>query len=356
MSFYLLDIHDTINRIFGMADGSIEGSFSGLTSIISTTANGIAGVGVTYAFIRIFMNFYANQEWDAQGTIKLCLLVALYGNCVHISKVVDRGFKSPGMAIESALAVKTDDGEKIYTEYREKYMEALDKKANEEYGKWYQIAKNFKVAISTMVDKMMVKIWFLIVQIVQLIMELVLFFFKLAGSMGSNLLLVFVPLSFALSFIPGFDGSGVGILKFIMTFRLWGAVAAAIKYAAFQLGFFSVQADLKAMTDAGYMAATGPDWGVILIMLCFIFIMALTPMFADALITGSQAGSILSAASGYAMSKVVNPGVQMVKGAAQGTGNYLGRKSPKKSYSEEHGTFGKQNGKAETEKIKKISS
>jgi len=314
----LLDVHDIINRIYQLADGTIEQSFAGISDIVSATANGIAGIGVLYAFIRLMMNFYTNMEWDTASTFKLCLMVALYANCNMIAKVVDTGFKTPGAAIEKELAVKTNDGETIYAEYKDKYIKALDMKADEEYGEWYDVANNMGVAISTATDKMIVKLWFLIVQLVQLIMELVLFFFKLAGSMGSNLLLVFVPLSFALSFIPGFEGSGIGILKFIMTFRLWGAVAATIKFAAFQMGFFSIQAELKASVDAGYMASTGPDWGVILIMICFIVLMALTPMLSDAIISGSQAGSILSAASGYAMSKLVKPSMQMMKGAGQG--------------------------------------
>lgn len=318
MAIILLDIHDVISRIYNMADGTIEQSFGGLSSIIAASANGIAGIGVMYAIIRLFMNFYTNMEWDGAGTFKLCLLVALYGNCVMIAKIVDTGFKTPATAIENELSVQTNNGEVVFAEYKEKYMAALDKKADEEYGEWYEIPQNMGVAISTMTEKLVVKLWFVIVQIVQIIMELVLFFFKFAGSMASNLLLVFVPLSFALSFIPGFEGSGIGILKFIMTFRLWGAIAAAIKYASFQMGFFSIQADLKALTDAGYMASTGPDWGVILIMLCFIFVMAMTPMLSDALLSGSQAGSILSAASGYAMSKLVNPSMQMMKGGYQG--------------------------------------
>lgn len=357
MTIYLADIHDLMNRLFNTGETSIEGSFDGLSTIIATTANGIAGVGVMYAIIRLFMNFYANQEWDAPGTFKLCLLVALYANCTWIAKIVDNGFKSPGKAIETALETRSNNGEAIYAEYKARYMQALDEKANAEYGSWYDVGQNMSVAISTMVDKMEVKIWFLVVQMVQLIMELVLFFFKLAGSLGSNLLIVFVPLSFALSFIPGFESSGVGLLKFIMTFRLWGAVAAAIKFAAYNLGFFSIQAELKAITDAGYMAATGPEWGIILLMVCFIIMMMLTPMFADALISGSQAGSIFSAASGYAMSQVVNPAMTMVKGGGQGAfGKARSARGLPGVVGHAAGSGARSAGKAIAEKIKKISS
>lgn len=325
MSIYLLDLSEALQRIYNFSDGSIAGSFSGLSSTISGTANGIAGVGCAYALIRLYLTFMSTHEWPIENTIKLCMMVALYGNCVGIARIVDSGFKGPATGIEAQLAVETQDGQQIFDEYKTKYYAALDAKAARDRGYGIQFAKNAGVAIEKAFDKLMFNIWLLVVQLILGIMELVLFFFKIAGSLGSNLLLVFVPLSFGLMFIPGFEGSGVGILKFIMVFRLWGAVAAAIKYAAYKIGFFSIYTSLKVMAEAQNIDPVGPDWSVILVMLCFIGMMFLTPMFADSLISGSQAGGILSAATGMAMAKIVSPAMRSAGGAASGAASSAGR-------------------------------
>lgn len=313
-----------LNNMLDSSSSQVANSFTGIFDTIQTYSYGLAAAGLVVGMLIPILSFMFTGNFPYDTLFKYLLMAGLFVNFPVLIRLADDVFKQPADQIEKTLAVQTDNGNKLIDVYVNAYTDAVDKQYQEQMaqaGTW-DIGDKLSYVVEKAFSKAKIYIWLFIAMILNLFLDVVMFLMKFASIFGAELLIALSPLSFGISFFRGFEGSIVGVLKFIFVFRLWGAVASAIKFAAYNVGFFEVVYKFHAQVDAGSLPAS-PDWSPLVLQAVFIVIMFMTPMFADALVSGSQAGAFFNAALAKSVSMVnsVMKGSQSVKNAIAGANN-----------------------------------
>jgi hypothetical protein len=258
---------------------------------------GIAAVGLLAGMLPLALGYMFSGQFAYETLFKSLLMAGLFVNYPTLVRLADDVFKQPDIQIEQAMHDQSGGGLSLVNAYVDAYNAAVDKyyDAKKDKADMLDIGSKVAIAIDRALNHVAIYIWLAIAMVINMLLDLVLFLLKFASLFGAELLIALAPLSFAISFFKGFEGSLVGVLKYIFVFRLWAAVAAAIKFAAYNIGFFNLAYKFHAQIDAGAIPVS-PDWSILILQAAFIILILMTPMFADALIAGSQSGAFFSAA------------------------------------------------------------
>ena len=288
-----------VDNVISGEESSLAASFEGVYKVVIEFSNGIVAIGLLITGVYLILQFLISAQMDYASLLKIILMLGLYmtftattnvktgSSIMAVTSQIMDGFetkmkngKDNAAIMEAAVKAGQDDAKKAQDEKiaspteNEDSLSILDLKR---IGDLIQAAlMNF---LDSVIDLIMIAISFMIIFI---------------SKFACALLIAFAPFCVAVSFIKGFEGSFMGMLKYFIVFKLWAVVAIAIKLALNNLGFLQ-----GIGYAAGYKAVEGmnaPTPALIIMKLCYCVLLALTPMFADILISGSQSGGFFSGA------------------------------------------------------------
>ena len=303
---FLLDINisDSLNKILTTAESSLKDTLDPVFNSIYQTSGVFVAIGVLLTIMAITMQAMIKGEFTVDKFAQMMIFYFLFANCKEILNVLDGLFQLPAIALEKQLHTKLDqNGNSLIQAYKDAVMKSIDDSHT-------LSAINPAAAY----DKMFAYIGYTVSLICSILYELALFLIKFVSILGARILIAFAPISFAVSLLPGFDGSLIGLIKYIFVIRLWAAIGAGLKLAFYGVGLLNVFEQQRGMIDSG--VGTNWDWSICALQLVFLLCTVLIPIFADALISGSQSGGFFSASVGWG----INMGREITKDAASSVG------------------------------------
>jgi hypothetical protein len=316
MELVLLDsqVADWLQNIFSSViagtDDKLQDSFGGVYQSVLEFSNGLVAVGIFISAVYLIAQFLMTSQLDYSAVLKLLVMLTVYlafTATVDIKKgssimaVISRMLDSFESTVDSRLAkdksVRIDEA---FQKGQEQGLKDEDTRIKQEQAgaetKMNDASTSF--ISQTIMEVLTAWIFNFFDMIAEILLVVCSFLIVFVSKFGCWLLIAFAPFSAAVSFIKGFEGSFIGMLKYFIVFKLWSVIVVAIKAAMFNLGFSEQIAFAKA--QGAVSVFNSPSMGVIVMKLCYCLIVIMTPMFADILISGSQSGSFFSSAIGKA--------------------------------------------------------
>ena len=303
---FLLDINinEALNKILVSAESSLKGSLDPVFTTIYEASGAYVAIGVLLTIMAITMQMMIGGNLSIDKFAKMMIFYLLFANCKEILEVLDLLFQLPANALDKILHNRIEaNGNTLVDAYKNAVIKNIDDS---------HTLSSINPAAAY--DKMFVYIGYTVSLICSILYELALFLIKFVSILGARILIAFAPISFAVSLLPGFEGSMVGLIKYIFVIRLWAAIGTGLKLAFYGVGLLNVFEQQRGMIDSG--VGTNWDWSICALQLVFLLCTVMIPMFADALISGSQSGGFFSASVGWGLNKASS----MTKDAASTVG------------------------------------
>jgi hypothetical protein len=316
MVFTLLDsqvadwLQKTFSTVLAGTDDKLQNSFGGVYQSVVEFSNGLVTVGIFISAIYLIAQFLMTSQLDYSAVLKLVVMLAFYLSFTStvdiksgssVMAVISRMLDSFESTVESRMSkdksARLDDA---FRKGQEQGLKDEDTRLQQEKagGETKMNDASTSFISNTITEVLTGWIFNFFDMLAEILLVVCSFLIVFVSKFGCWLLIAFAPFSAAISFIKGFEGSFVGMLKYFIVFKLWAVIVMAIKAAMFNLGFSEQIAFAKAQGAVSVL--NSPSLGVIVMKLCYCLIVIMTPMFADILISGSQSGSFFSAAIGKA--------------------------------------------------------
>ena len=301
-------LQNIFSSVLGGSDDKLQNSFSGVYQSVVEFSNGVVAVGIFISAIYLIAQFLMTSQLDYSSVLKLVVLLTVYlsftttvdikkGSSIMavISRMLDNFETTVASRLVKDKSARLDDA---FRKGQEQGLKDEDTRLQQEKaGGGTKLNDASTSFISNTITEVLTGwIFNFFDMIAEILLVVCSFLIVFVSKFGCWLLIAFAPFSAAVSFIKGFEGSFIGMLKYFIVFKLWGVIVIAIKAAMFNLGFSEQIAFAKAQGAVSVL--NSPSMGVIVMKLCYCLIVIMTPMFADILISGSQSGSFFSAAIG----------------------------------------------------------
>ena len=303
-------LQKTFSTVLAGTDDKLQNSFGGVYQSVVEFSNGLVTVGIFISAIYLIAQFLMTSQLDYSAVLKLVVMLAVYLSFTStvdiksgssVMAVISRMLDSFESTVESRMAkdksARLDDA---FRKGQEQGLKDEDTRLQQEKagGETKMNDASTSFISNTITEVLTGWIFNFFDMLAEILLVVCSFLIVFVSKFGCWLLIAFAPFSAAISFIKGFEGSFVGMLKYFIVFKLWAVIVMAIKAAMFNLGFSEQIAFAKAQGAVSLL--NSPSLGVIVMKLCYCLIVIMTPMFADILISGSQSGSFFSAAIGKA--------------------------------------------------------
>lgn len=282
------------------------------------------GVAIIVAFMEVFGMMKGDKKGgEAMFWGKFFLVVAMIvfnsfisNSFISIINIFKNGATSVLTVQESNAKV-----DEMLTAYRTTINESIEKNYEKNSAKgWFDTVSS---SIEKSSQKVVSSIYFWVLELLLMLFELASFFTTVFADFLIQLMVIFFPLVLTLSFIPGFSQGVTQYVKYLMSFCLWPLITAVLKMVAQGIGFASIIGKLHA---ADALAQTGNldisslvSFPAILALIIMIFMVSMTPMISDMLISGSQSGGFFSSTVGKATA-YTGAGMAILGGAGKAAG------------------------------------
>lgn len=281
-------------------------------------------VAVIVAFMEIFGMMKGDKKGgEAMFWGKFFLVVAMivFNSFIANSFIsVINIFKSGATSVLS-VQENNEKVDEMLTAYRTTINESIEKNYEKNSSKGWFDTLSSKVEESS--QKIVSSIYFWVLELLLMLFELASFFTTVFADFLIQLMVIFFPLVLTLSFIPGFSQGVTQYVKYLLSFCLWPLITAVLKMVAQGIGFASIIGKLHA---ADALAQTGNldmsslvSFPAILALIIMIFMVSMTPMISDMLISGSQSGGFFSSTVGKATA-ITGGTMALVGGATKTAG------------------------------------
>lgn len=291
MTILSTSIAESLEKILVGAETSLKSTLDPVFDTIYESSGVFVAIGVLLTILVITMQMMIGGELSIDKFAKMMIYFLLFANCKELLEIADALFQLPAKALDKQFAIKMQaSGGSLIEAYKNAIVENIDDSHN----------LGMMSPTGTM-EKIPVYIGYTISTICSILYDLALFLIKFVSILGARILIAFAPIAFAVSLLPGFEGSLVGLIKYIFVIRLWAAIGAGLKLAFYGVGLLHVFEQQRGMIDSG--VGTSWDWSICALQLVFLLCTVLIPTFADALISGSQSGGFFSASVGWGVSK-----------------------------------------------------
>jgi hypothetical protein len=316
-------------QVSGGANGAVKGRVFGF-------AQGLMGiVFLIVAFMQIFGVMKGEgKELDRWFWGKMIAVLAL----IIFSRVFTASATGILLGVKNAAAnviTLTDDNEnvdKMLGSYRETVSKAIEDNYKKNASGWIS---TIGASVERSSQKIVSSIYYWIIELLLMLYELACFFTTVFADFLVQLLVVFFPLVLTLSFLPGFSQGVTQYLKYILSLCLWPMIVGVLKMIAQAIGFANILGQLQGvdvLAKAGNLDISNLiSFTAILALVVMIFMIVMTPMISDMLISGSQSGGFFSSTVGKATA-LTGGGMAILSGVtknaaakgAQSTGNVIG--------------------------------
>lgn len=329
----------------GGTEQSPVAQFSNFLGEFSKSISGQVGNGVNggvkskiWAFSRVlmyavaiivaFMEIFGMMKGDKKGgeamfwgKFFLVFAMIVFNSFIANSFIsVINIFKS---GASSVLTVQ-ENNEKVdemLTAYRTTINESIEKNYEKNSSKgWFDSVSS---SVERSSQRVVSSIFFWVLELLLMLFELASFFTTVFADFLIQLMVIFFPLVLTLSFIPGFSQGVTQYVKYLLSFCLWPLITAVLKMVAQGIGFANILGKLHA---ADALAQTGNldisslvSFPAILALIIMIFMVSMTPMISDMLISGSQSGGFFSSTVGKATA-LTGGAMALVGGATKSAG------------------------------------
>lgn len=317
-------------QVSGGANGAVKGRVFGFAQGLMVI------VFLIVAFMQIFGVMKGEgKELDRWFWGKMFAVLAL----IIFSKVFTAQATAILLGVKSAAAnviTMTDDNEnvdKMLTSYKQTVTKAIDDNYKKNASGWMS---TIGASVERSSQKIVSSLYYWILELLLMLYELACFFTTVFADFLVQLLVVFFPLVLTLSFLPGFTQGVTQYLKYLLSLCLWPMIVGVLKLIAQAIGFANILGQLQGvdvLAKAGNLDISNlVSFTAILALVVMIFMIAMTPMISDMLISGSQSGGFFSTTVGKATALTggtfaVLSGAaksQAAKGA-KGTSNTIGK-------------------------------
>lgn len=310
-------------------DSSLQESFQGVYDAVIKFSNGLVAVGIFITGVYLILQFLISSQFDYASLLKMIVMLALY---LGFTATIDLKNGSSIMAVTSNIMGQFEDAIKPPNNKYEVITTAVkngqDDAKKEEDKKTALVGKavdvGFAINSFSLVKILNDFVYLFLNMVVECAMVAIGFLIIFISKFACWLLIAFAPFCVAISFIKGFEGSFLGMLKYFIVFKLWAVIVAAIKLSLFHLRFVEAMA-----YDAGFHSITNsPSTSSIVMKICYCVVLCMTPMFADILVSGSQAGGFFSAAiakGGAAIGSIASMGSKTGSGMMGNVGSNIGK-------------------------------
>ncbi len=306
-----INLNESLQNVLVNAESSLKTTLDPVFNTVYQSCGVFVAIGVLLTILVITMQMMIGGELSVDKFAKMMVFYLLFANSKELLEIADALFQLPANALDKQFAIKTQQsGGSLVAAYKDAVIQNIDDSHN--LG---------TISPTAMVEKMPVYIGYTISTICTVLYDLALFLIKFVSILGARILIAFSPIAFAVSLLPGFEGSLVGLLKYIFVIRLWAAIGAGLKLAFYGVGLLHVFEQQRGMIDSG--VGTSWDWSICALQLVFLLCTVLIPTFADALISGSQSGGFFSASVGWGLStaqSVTKDATNLVSGAFKSGG------------------------------------
>lgn len=316
-------------QVSGGANGDVKGRVFGF-------AQGLMGiVFLIVAFMQIFGVMKGEgKELDRWFWGKMIAVLAL----IIFSRVFTASATGILLGVKNAAAnviSLTDDNEnvdKMLTSYRETVTKAIEDNYKKNATGWMSTVG---ASVERSSQRIVSSIYYWVIELLLMLYELACFFTTVFADFLVQLLVVFFPLVLTLSFLPGFSQGVTQYLKYILSLCLWPMIVGVLKMIAQAIGFANILGQLQGvdvLAKAGNLDISNLiSFTAILALVVMIFMIVMTPMISDMLISGSQSGGFFSSTVGKATA-LTGGGMAILSGVtknaaakgAQSTGNVIG--------------------------------
>lgn len=309
MTILSTTLAESLQNVLVSAENSLKNTLDPVFETIYESSGVFVAIGVLLTILVITMQMMIGGELSIDKFAKMMIYFLLFANCKELLEIADALFQLPAKALDKQFAVKMQaNGGSLIEAYKNAVIENIDDSHN--LG---------MISPTGAMEKIPVYIGYTISTICTILYDLALFLIKFVSILGARILIAFAPIAFAVSLLPGFEGSLVGLIKYIFVIRLWAAIGAGLKLAFYGVGLLHVFEQQRGMIDSG--VGTSWDWSICALQLVFLLCTVLIPTFADALISGSQSGGFFSATVGWGVSKaqgIAKDAASIVTGTAKG--------------------------------------
>jgi hypothetical protein len=330
-SNWLSDFSKEISgQVSGGANGAVKGRVFGFAQGLMVI------VFLIVAFMQIFGVMKGEgKELDRWFWGKMFAVLAL----IIFSKVFTAQATAILLGVKSAAAnviTMTDDNEnvdKMLTSYRETVTKAIDDNYKKNASGWMS---TIGASVERSSQKIVSSLYYWILELLLMLYELACFFTTVFADFLVQLLVVFFPLVLTMSFLPGFTQGVTQYLKYLLSLCLWPMIVGVLKLIAQAIGFANILGQLQGvdvLAKAGTLDISNlVSFTAILALVVMIFMIAMTPMISDMLISGSQSGGFFSTTVGKATA-LTGGTFAVLSGAAKsqaaqgakGTSNAIGK-------------------------------
>lgn len=330
-SNWLSDFSKEISgQVSGGANGAVKGRVFGFAQGLMVI------VFLIVAFMQIFGVMKGEgKELDRWFWGKMFAVLAL----IIFSKVFTAQATAILLGVKSAAAnviTMTDDNEnvdKMLTSYRQTVTKAIDDNYKKNASGWMS---TIGASVERSSQKIVSSLYYWILELLLMLYELACFFTTVFADFLVQLLVVFFPLVLTMSFLPGFTQGVTQYLKYLLSLCLWPMIVGVLKLIAQAIGFANILGQLQGvdvLAKAGNLDISNlVSFTAILALVVMIFMIAMTPMISDMLISGSQSGGFFSTTVGKATA-LTGGTFAVLSGAAKsqaaqgakGTSNAIGK-------------------------------
>ena len=316
-------------QVSGGANSAVKGRVFGFAQGLMVI------VFIVVAFMQIFGIMKGEgKESDRWFLGKMFAVLAL----IVFSKVFTAQATGILLGVKSAAAnviTMTDDNEnvdKMLTSYRETVTKAIDDNYKKNASGWMS---TIGASVERSSQKIVSSLYYWILELLLMLYELACFFTTVFADFLVQLLVVFFPLVLTMSFLPGFTQGVTQYLKYLLSLCLWPMIVGVLKLIAQAIGFANILGQLQGvdvLAKAGNLDISNlVSFTAILALVVMIFMIAMTPMISDMLISGSQSGGFFSTTVGKATA-LTGGGMAILSGVtknaaakgAKGVGNKIG--------------------------------
>lgn len=290
---------DISGQVAAGVNGGVKSKVWGFSKLL------MYSVYVIVAFMEILGFFKGDKKGsDKFFWIKMFAVLAMiiFNSFLSNSFIsVISGFKN-GAA--NVLSEKEDNTkiDQMLGAYRTSINDAIQKNYQKNSSKgWFD---SIGAAVDRSSQKVVSSVFFWIIELLLMLFELASFFTTVFADFLIQLMVIFFPLVLTLSFIPGFSQGVTQYVKYLLSFCLWPLITAVLKMVAQGIGFASILGKLHAadaLAQAGNLDISNlVSFPAILALIIMIFMISMTPMISDMLISGSQSGGFFSGTVGKA--------------------------------------------------------
>jgi len=283
------------DKLLNGTDTSLQTSFQGVYQAVIKFSNGVVAVGMFVTGVYLILQYLISSQFDYASLLKMLVMLTMY---LGFSAVISPKGGSSIMAVTSNImdnfTATINTGQDDIKLAAEIHKGQEDAKADEDANGGSSILAAASTLLSSLnIGKIIMDcLYNFLDSLVDICMVAIGFLIVFISKFGCWLLIAFAPFCVAISFIKGFEGSFVGMLKYFIVFKLWAVIFAAIKLAMHNMDFVNQLA-----YAAGYQSVSNsPSLSTIVMKLCCCIVLIMTPQFADILVSGSQAGGFFSAA------------------------------------------------------------